>query len=227
MLSCQSPHPSPNGRTSLRKHYLLAGVGLAALVAAVVVVVGASTGGNGPAAAAPSAAETLPPGHPAVQDKGTTATPQPVTDKSVQKKIGELQKVSAKDPSNVDALLNLGDAYFLGQHYSQAAITLRKALELDPGNTTAIVRLAMVWHAQGDSPRAEAAIKSVLAKSPGDQEAHYSLAIVYFSTNRVDLARTEWSTAAKLDPSSDIGRRSQSFVDLLEGQQTSSPGSGG
>jgi cytochrome c-type biogenesis protein CcmH/NrfG len=210
----------------LRKHYVLAGVGVAVLVAAVIVVVGTSTGDGDAAGSAgePStAAQSLPPGHPSVNAKGGEATPAPATDNAVQQKISQLVTASAAQPDNVAVLLELGDAYFLGQRYQQAARTFRTALQLDPGNPTATVRLAMVWHADGDSARAAQAIQAVLDKTPDNQEAHYSMAIIYFSADRIDEAKAEWVAAAKLDPSTEIGRRSQSFVDLLEGKQTSAP----
>ena len=229
MLSSQGSRPITHGRTSLKKHYVLAGVGVAVLVAAVIVVVGTSSGGGdaaGTVAEPSTAGQSLPPGHPSVDGKAGEATPAPVTDDAVQQKIAQLESASADQPDNVAVLLELGDAYFLGQRYQQAARTFRTALQIDPGNPTATVRLAMVWHADGDSARAAQAIKAVLAKTPGNQEAHYSMAIIYFSANRIDEAKAEWAAAAKLDPSTAIGRRSQSFVDLLEGKQTSAPADG-
>jgi len=228
VLSSQGSRPITHGRTSLRKHYVLTGVGVAALVAAVIVVVGTSSGGGGAGTVAqPSTAgQSLPPGHPAVDGKAGESSPAPVTDDAVQQKIAQLESASADQPDNVAVLLELGDAYFLGQRYQQATRTFRAALQIDPGNPTATVRLAMVWHADGDSARAAQAIKAVLAKTPGNQEAHYSMAIIYFSANRIDEAKAEWAAAAKLDPSTAIGRRSQSFVDLLEGKQTSAPAAG-
>jgi Tfp pilus assembly protein PilF len=97
---------------------------------------------------------------------------------------------------------------------------------LEPGNAAAQVGLALVWHAQGDSKKAEAALRSVLAAHPDDQKAHYSLAIVYFSAGRVDEAKAEWQTAARIDPTSTTGQRSQSFVDLLDDQKSSGPHAG-
>jgi Tfp pilus assembly protein PilF len=81
----------------------------------------------------------------------------------------------------------------------------------------------MVWHAEGDSKRAETALAEVVEAHPDDQEAHYSLAIVYFSAGRVDEAKQEWQTAARIDPLTTTGRRSQSFVDLLEDQKSAAP----
>jgi cytochrome c-type biogenesis protein CcmH/NrfG len=207
----------------LKRHYALAGVGVAVLVAAAIVVVGTSSGNvAGPS----SAGQSLPSGHPAVAGQTDASTPAPVTDDAVQKQIAKLESSSADAPDNVDLLLQLGDAYFLGQRYSQAARTFRAALRIEPGNPTATVRLAMVWHADGDTQRAARAIQAVLGKTPQNQEAHYSMAIIYFSGDKIDEAKAEWVTAAKLDPSTAIGRRSQSFVDLLDGKQTSAPSGG-
>ena len=213
----------------MKKHYVLAGVGVAVLVAAVIVVVGANSGGGdaaGTVAEPSTAGQSLPPGHPAVDDKAGESTPAPLTDDTVQQKIAQLESASADQPDNVAVLLELGDAYFLGQRYQQAARTFRTALQTDPGNPTATVRLAMVWHADGDSARAAQAITAVLDKSPENQEAHYSMAVISFSAGRIDEAKAEWVAAAKLDPSTAIGRRSQSFVDLLESRQTSAPAGG-
>lgn len=229
MLSSQGSRPITHGRSSLRKHYVLTAVGVAVLVVAVIVVVGTGSGGDGDAGtvAEPSTAgQSLPPGHPAVDGKAGESSPAPVTDDAVQQKIAQLESASADQPDNVAILLELGDAYFLGQLYQQAARTFRAALQIDPGNPTATVRLAMVWHADGDSQRAAQAIKAVLDKTPENQEAHYSMAIIYFSADRIDEAKAAWAAAAKLDPSTAIGRRSQSFVDLLEGKQTSAPAAG-
>ena len=214
----------------MKRHYVLAGVGVAVLVATVIVVVGTSSGGGdaaGTVAEPTTTGQSLPPGHPSVDAKNGESTPAPATDDAIQQKISQLESVSADQPDSVAVLLELGDAYFLGQRNQQAARAFRAALEIDPGNPTATVRLAMVWHADGDSQRAEETIKAVLDKAPKNQEAHYSMAIIYFSADRIDEAKTEWAKAAWLDPSTAIGRRSQSFVDLLEGKQTSAPTDGG
>jgi cytochrome c-type biogenesis protein CcmH/NrfG len=203
----------------LRRHYLLAGVAVALALAAVIVAVGLRTGGASGATGS-TADPGLPSGHPTVAGKGGEPTPGPTADASIQKKIAKLESASAKDPTDVATLLKLGDAYYLGQSYKRSSHAYEEVLRLDPGNATATVRLAMVWHADGDTARAEKAVKQVLDEQPGDQEAHYSMAIIYFSTDRSDEARQEWTIAAKLDPKSLIGRRSQSFVDLLEGEQS-------
>ncbi len=210
----------------MRNRYLLLGVGAAVAVAVVIVVVGAMSGTSS-GDSTPSAQQSLPAGHPSLNGDSATSAAAP-TGSSVAQDITKLQQASKKKPGDVAALLKLGDAYFLAQRYAQAAKTFGQALRLKPADPAATVRLAMVWHAEGDTQRAVKAIQGVLQSRPNDQEAHYSMAIVYFSLARVQDARTEWAKAAQLDPTSVIGRRSQNFVDLIDGKsQQSSQGQGG
>jgi TolA-binding protein len=81
----------------------------------------------------------------------------------------------------------------------------------------------MVVHARGDSRGARKALRAILDAYPDDQDAHYWLAIVFFSDGEIDAAREQWQAAARIDPESVTGRRSQSFVDLLEDGQSGSP----
>jgi cytochrome c-type biogenesis protein CcmH/NrfG len=213
----------------VRRTQALIAVGVAVAVAAAVVVVGMNSGGGEPADAAggasSTAAGTLPSGHPsvAVDQEAPTAGADADRDADSSDPIAQLEKRRAKDPTDVAVLLDLGKAYFMSQRLQQSEESYSAALAQEPGNAMAQVGLAMVWHAQGDSKRAETALHLVLDAHPDDQEAHYSLAIVYFSTGRVGDAKAQWETAARIDPTSTAGRRSQSFVDLLEDQKSSAP----
>ncbi|MFA4964263.1 MAG: tetratricopeptide repeat protein [Thermoleophilia bacterium] len=202
----------------MKKHFALIGIGAAVLAAAAIVAVGAASGGGTAAEGSPSG-QALPPGHPTVAADAPDADAA-TAEASVTRSIKELERARDAKPRDIDVLLKLGDAYLLAQRYRQAADTLAAALRLRPGHAAATVRLALVWHAEGDSERAIDAIEGVLADDPDNQEAHYSLAIVYFSQEELAKAQAEWTRAAKADPSTSIGRRSQSFVDLLEGRQT-------
>jgi len=218
VLSCQRSSASRPRKDALKRHYLLFGLGAAIIVAAAVVVVG-TTSGDGATVGSAAAGQTLPPGHPS---PGATSGADGASDQ-VQQTIARLQKASAADPHNASALMSLGDAYVLGGRYRQAERAYRSALASKPGDATASVRLAMVWHAEGQTKRATSSLGAVLAKDPRQQEAHYSLAIILFSQNDIAGAKAEWAAAARIDPKSTIGRRSQSFVDLLEGKQSAEP----
>ena len=205
----------------MRRSLALIAIGVALATGAAVVIGGMSSGGGEAAGASTDqSAGSLPAGHPSI------AAGQSQNEQTAADTIAWLEKRRKKNPDDVGVLLALGDAYFASERLSQAAEAYTGALTRQPGNAAAQVGLAMVWHAQGDSKRAETALQAVLDAHPDDQDAHYSLAIVYFSTGRVGEAKTEWQTAARIDPTSATGRRSRSFVDLLENQQSSSPAAG-
>jgi cytochrome c-type biogenesis protein CcmH/NrfG len=217
----------------VRRSLALIAVGVAVAGAAAVILVGMSTGGGESAGASGDpAAGGLPSGHPSVAadhddpeaqathaegDAGGGGDADPGDD------IAQLEKRRRQDPGDVAVLLDLGNAYFMAQRLQQAERAYSQARALAPDSAMAQVGLAMVRHAQGDSKRAESMLRAVIEEHPDDQDAHYSLAIVCFSTGRVDEAKEQWQAAAGIDPLSTTGRRSQSFVDLLEDQQSSTP----
>jgi cytochrome c-type biogenesis protein CcmH/NrfG len=200
-------------------------------VAAVVIVAGMSSGGAESAGAPePAAGGGLPSGHPTVavdQDEpgtqGMDADAGEDGDADSGEDIAHLEERRRQDPGDVAVLLELGDAYFMAQRLQQAERAYAQARALAPDNAVAQVGMAMVRHAQGDSKQAESMLRAVIEEHPDDQDAHYSLAIVCFSSGRVDEAKEQWQTAAGIDPRSVTGRRSQSFVDLLEDQQSGAP----
>jgi cytochrome c-type biogenesis protein CcmH/NrfG len=210
----------------VRRSLALIAVGAAVAVAAVVIVVGVTSSDGGAAAGTTvSAGDALPAGHPSVAaEEQSPATPEP--EASVQGAIARLEKKRSEEPADLNVLLDLGEAYFMGQRLQQAKRTYAEVMKQDPGNVAAQVGLALVWHAQGDSDRAEEALRAVLDAHPDDQAAHYSMAILHFSAGRVDEAKAEWQTAARIDPTSTTGRRSQSFVDLLEDSESTTQKAG-
>ena len=209
----------------MRRSLAFIAIGVAVAVAATVVVVGMSSdGGEAAGANAEATAGALPTGHPSIApDQDDPGTPDADGDADSGNGISVLESKRAEDPGDVAVLLDLANAYFMAQRLTQAERAYADALELEPDSAMAQVGLAMVWHAQGDSKRAETALRRVLKDHPDDQDAHYSLAIVCFSDGRIDAAKEQWETAAGIDPSSTTGRRSQSFVDLLDDQQSGAP----
>jgi len=208
----------------VRRSLAFIAVGVAVAVAAAIVIAGMSSGG-GEAVGTSSdpAGGTLPSGHPSVaSDGGDDKTPQAAEEGSGDA-VERLEARRAEDPGDVAVLLDLGDAYFMAQRLDDAEQAYTDALAAAPDSAAAQVGLAMILHARGDSRQAEKALHAVIEKHPDDQDAHYSLAIIYFSDGEIDAAKEQWQTAAGIDPKSVTGRRSRSFVDLLEDGQSGSP----
>jgi tetratricopeptide (TPR) repeat protein len=206
-------HASPSlERIALRKNYTLVGLVVAVLVVAAIVAVGPHVRSNKPGGTTEAA---LPPGHP------QTGSQSPAADTQTAQVAASVKRLAAKyaaDPSDMRALTALGYAYFLDQQYDKAAAAFDMVLKRQPGNVTAQVQRAIVWHAQGDDTRAIAALAAVIKADGGNQEAHNDLGIVYFAQGKRDLAKTEWQTAANIDPTNAMGVAAQNFVDLLNGK---------
>lgn len=186
----------------------------AAVVATATAVERSGSGGVRMATTSPSARPVV----------ATSVSTTPAAAKGGQQTLAALRRAAAKAPRSVEAHMALADALYLDRRYPEAITTYEEVLDLRPDYTTATVRLAMVWHAQGRSALARTAIEEVIAAHPSDQEAHYSLAMIAFARNRLGEAEAEWRTAAAIDPMTTLGRRSRSFVDLLEGDESSSEG---
>ncbi len=211
----------------MRRSLALIAVGVAVAVAAAIVIAGMTSGGEAAGGAAgDGVAETaLPSGHPSIapDESGEDVEDGDRADESETDAVKRLEARRDEHPDDVTVLLDLGEAYFMAQRLDEAEQAYSQVLRAEPASTPARVGLAMVWHAQGKSGRAEEALHAVLKEHPDDQDAHYSLAIVFFSDGQIDAAKEEWQMAAGIDPTTVTGRRSQSFVDLLDDGQSGSP----
>jgi len=196
----------------VRKHYAVAGIVVAILVATLIVVAGSRSPGSGSGATDTdniAGASTLPTVH--ASAGSNAASP---TDYSAMVKL--LEERYARHPSDMKTAMELGDAYLMTEQPAKARQLYTRVLARDPGNETAKLQLAMALHAGGDDTAALALLYGVLKTDPGNQLGHYNLAILYFSEQKADQARQEWKRAAAIDPTSGIGRSAQNFVDLME-----------
>jgi Tfp pilus assembly protein PilF len=193
----------------LRKHYAVAGVVVAILVAALIVVAGSrSFGGSGSTADKASSSSTP------VSRMSVSSRASAPTDYSAMVKL--LAARYARNPSDSKIALALANAYLMTDQPTKARRLYMKVLAGDPGNEIAKVQLAMALHGVGDDNQAFELLNGVLRTDPRSQLAHYDLAGLYFSEQKSTLARDEWKKAAALDPTSGVGKMAQNFVNLME-----------
>jgi cytochrome c-type biogenesis protein CcmH/NrfG len=196
----------------MKKHYLLAGIVIAAIVAVVVVVVGTASGPDS-SSETPTATQSLPAGHPSVG-----SSQQPSSSDQYGKMVAGLKKKYDSDPTDITNAIALGDAYLMSEQGDKAIPVYLAVLKLDPKNETATAQLGLAYHGQKDDAKSIAMLESALATNPDSQIAHYNLAIIYFSQQKSADAKGEWAKAAAIDPSTRLGKSAQNFVDLMEGR---------
>ncbi len=193
----------------MRKHYALAGIVVAVMVAALIVVAGSHSSGTAGSTTGTSGSTSLPPGHPAVAPS-SSARPD------YAKMIAALEAKYGKHPDDIKTALSLADAYLMNEQTAKASALYAKVLAREPSNQTAKVQYAMALHASGNDTKALELLNDAIKANPDDQLAHYNLAILYFSRQQSSLAKAEWQKAAAIDPTSSLGAAAQNFVDLMQ-----------
>ena len=157
----------------MRRTQAFIAVGVAVAVAAAVVVVGMNSGGG---EAAGAAGELPPQRPPALSRRAIPPWPSTRSNRSPPPtrtgtripaiRSRSSRQRSAKDPTDVAVLLDLGKAYFMSQRLQQAEQAYSERLAQEPDNAMAQVGLALVWQAKGDSKRAETALHAVHRRPP-------------------------------------------------------------
>ena len=110
------------------------------------------------------------------------------------------EEILELQPSNVEALILLGNSY-AGQNETDKSIQyLEKALSLDPDSLKATLNLAAAHFKNKDARKAEATFKEALQKHPNAIEAHLAIAAFYKATQRLQETEIHLKKAFDLDP---------------------------
>jgi len=110
------------------------------------------------------------------------------------------QKVLAKDPQNVAALILSGNASAGLQDFSTAVELFEKAVSLDPQNTAAFVSLGSTQAIQKNNPEAEKAFLKARQADPKDKSALISLGNYYRSVGNAEKAEAIFKEALSIYP---------------------------
>lgn len=100
-----------------------------------------------------------------------------------EQRIEGLQKMLARTPDNVDALIQLGNDFFDSGTYPKAVEAYEKALQLKPDNPDVLTDLGISYRRTGKPDKAAALFRQALKVDPNHAIALFNLGIV----NRDDL----------------------------------------
>jgi cytochrome c-type biogenesis protein CcmH/NrfG len=175
------------------------GIGLiGVIIAAWVLVVSFGTGGS-------KAVGTASPPQQSADDKALAAT------------IASLQQQLQQDPTNVTAMIDLGNSYYDAGRYSDAIPWYEKALQWSPTNTDVRTDLGTAYFYSGNLDKAKEEWFKVLEQDPNKVQTHYNLAVLYSHETPPDTenAVKEWQTVIKLAPNSDQAKNAQKRLQEL------------
>ena len=138
-----------------------------------------------------------------------------------QQRIGEAEKVVARDPKNLQVWVQLGNDYFDTDQPQKAINAYGKALELDPNNPNVLTDQGIMFKRVGWYDRAVANFEKAQQLDPKHLQSLYNLGIVYMDDmKQPDKAIKAWNRYLELDPTSP---NSQQIRALIEQAKGSSP----
>jgi tetratricopeptide (TPR) repeat protein len=102
-------------------------------------------------------------------------------------------------PSDRALQLELGNAYFMGQHFKQAKDIAQAVLRTDPGNAPALEIEANSEYLLGDSSAAIDTFIDLLDRHPENEQAAYMLGRIYYQDDNIDQAIGQFERVLRLN----------------------------
>lgn len=108
--------------------------------------------------------------------------PPPPTGETVNlnalNEIENLKAILAKDPNNLQALINIGNLYFDTRQDLLAVEHYRKALAIDTGNANVRTDMAVCLRRMGKPDQAVEELKKAIAQAPRHAQSRYNLGVI-------------------------------------------------
>jgi tetratricopeptide (TPR) repeat protein len=140
-----------------------------------------------------------------------------IDERALKMAMDEFQKVTAKDPKDVESWVTLGRLYAGSNDTSNAEKAYNAALAVEPDNEEALTGLALVYGNQGDTGKAIEKLKAATDKSPNPRSLAI-LAQAYENEKDYKNAADTLKKALELQP--DDNRLANSLAeDLLRSGQ--------
>jgi len=169
---------------------------------------------SGPGAAAAPTASAQPAGG------GTTQQQTPQLDEG---RVQALNTILQSDPRNVNATVQLGNAYFDAERWDEAIKWYERALELDPKNADASTDLGVSYYYSNKPDEALAQFERSLAISPTHTKTLLNKGIVLaFGKQDLKAAAAEWQKVVELAPDSPEGQAARRALEgIASGHESS------
>ena len=146
------------------------------------------------------------------QDGGSPAMMQ-----DVAMQAEHIKGILAKDSTNYDAWVALGNLYFDDQKPAEAIRYYEGALKLRSGDPSVITDLATMKRSAGKPDEAVSLLKQVVLKDSTMSQAWFNLGVIYsFDLNNSKDAIAAWKRYLDLDPLSQHAQAVQQAIDSLE-----------
>jgi cytochrome c-type biogenesis protein CcmH/NrfG len=104
----------------------------------------------------------------------------PAASKELLDRTADLEKETSRNPSNVEAWIELGNAYFDTDQFKKSIQAYTKALELKPDNADVWTDMGVMYRKDGRSDEAIKAFDRAIAVNPKHEVSRLNKGIVLF-----------------------------------------------
>jgi len=126
--------------------------------------------------------------------------------------INRLEEVVKGNPTNYEALLQLGHLLNDSGFYERAIEKYKTYLKDHPDNLDVIVDMGVCYYELKKYDQSLEIIKRAVDKNPQHQIANFNLGIVHFSNNNLSEAKKWWEKARDINPSTNIGQKAEELI---------------
>lgn len=143
------------------------------------------------------------------------------------KRINELIGIVNREPSNAEALFELGESFFQANQFEKAIEWFNRLLAVDPNNVHARTDIGTSHFNMGRTEEAKKAWLDALKIDPDDVQLHYNMGFLYANSEPQDLeaAKREWEIVVKLDPTSNLAKTAGVHLQGIS-EEDMTPGAG-
>jgi len=132
-------------------------------------------------------------------------------------RVQALQTIAKNDPKNVEARVQLANAYFDGERYPDAIKWYEEALRLDPKNVNASTDLGVSYYYANQPDRALQQFERSLAIDPRHTKTLLNQGIVRaFGKQDLAGATESWQRVVELAPNSPEGQAAKRALDSMK-----------
>jgi len=190
--------------------YVIAGICFGVILGWVIGTQQARRPGPAPSSSGPAAGQTT---------TGNTAQQAPPLDEG---RVQALNATLKNDPRNVNATIQLGNAYFDAERWEEAITWYTRAVELDPNNPDASTDLGVSYYYSNRADQALAQFERSLAINPTHTKTLLNKGIVLaFGKQDLEAAAAEWRKVVELAPGSPEGQAARRALDGLASAHSS------
>jgi cytochrome c-type biogenesis protein CcmH/NrfG len=136
-----------------------------------------------------------------VKDQAPAGSTAP--SEEIIKQINILKNILRDDPKNLNALIELGNAYFDTDQFDKAIESYSRALEIDPQNADVRTDLGIMYRRKKDFDRAIIEFKKAAELDSQHANSRYNLGIVLLhDKGDMKSAINAWEEFLRVEPSS-------------------------